>query len=360
MTSFLTSLLTRSSRPATAVLPRRRSPFEAGPGLALPGPALRMPGEGPQDEIQPAETERASSPVPQAPAPAGPTFREIPLPAPTPPLSDVSGPAPLPVFPALPLQETHVSAPPPLIDSLFEPETSSPPVTPRRARAAEGVAEAPAARAADEAAAETAPDPLHFVQPASSPAPLPRSQEPVAARQQVDALGRNVEGLAEAPSSQAVYSAVAATPAPAMPFDGLAETPPIQPAAPTVFAQEYGLPRAPTMRGEPGPISEPAARVRGAEAEAEAARLPARSLAAPRPAPPGESPLLPQAAPPRPQVRARPAQDAAPREEAPIIHISIGRVEVRAVTPTPSKRKAKRPEPALSLDAYLKHHPRRG
>lgn len=49
------------------------------------------------------------------------------------------------------------------------------------------------------------------------------------------------------------------------------------------------------------------------------------------------------------------------RSEAPTIHVSIGRVEVRAVTPPPkSRRHAERRAPALSLDDYLKRDRRAG
>jgi hypothetical protein len=46
---------------------------------------------------------------------------------------------------------------------------------------------------------------------------------------------------------------------------------------------------------------------------------------------------------------------AAPDPPAPTIRVTIGRVEVRAVTPTPApSRKPARPAPRMSLDEYLR------
>ncbi|MEM1053944.1 MAG: hypothetical protein AAGI52_00340 [Bacteroidota bacterium] len=43
-------------------------------------------------------------------------------------------------------------------------------------------------------------------------------------------------------------------------------------------------------------------------------------------------------------------------EPVPTIHVTIGRVEVRAVTPPPPtpRRQAERPAPVISLDEFLK------
>jgi hypothetical protein len=61
--------------------------------------------------------------------------------------------------------------------------------------------------------------------------------------------------------------------------------------------------------------------------------------------------LLPGSPTPRFQDAPRSAVPEA--REAPTIHVSIGRVEVRAVTP-PKPQPASQRAPALTLDAYLK------
>ncbi len=66
---------------------------------------------------------------------------------------------------------------------------------------------------------------------------------------------------------------------------------------------------------------------------------------------------LPAASGPTGEVmKAEPGTDQTAKEAAPVIRISIGRVEVRAVMPTaPAPRPAPaRPRPGLSLDDYLK------
>jgi hypothetical protein len=70
-----------------------------------------------------------------------------------------------------------------------------------------------------------------------------------------------------------------------------------------------------------------------------------------RPLPPPQ-PIVPLVARARPEPARSPA--APPREET-TIHVSIGRVEVRAVQPqaAPARREASRPA-VMSLDEYLR------
>ncbi|RMF55725.1 MAG: hypothetical protein D6746_13290 [Bacteroidetes bacterium] len=68
------------------------------------------------------------------------------------------------------------------------------------------------------------------------------------------------------------------------------------------------------------------------------------------------SPMLapPLAVPP-------PAPTALPAEAAPAIHVSIGRVVVRAVTPpAPPRRKEAAPSNVMTLDDYLSRRKKRG
>jgi hypothetical protein len=57
-----------------------------------------------------------------------------------------------------------------------------------------------------------------------------------------------------------------------------------------------------------------------------------------------------------PPIAARPAQRPAVEPEPPVIHVSIGRIEVRAVAPAAPTPQRPRPplEPRLSLDEYLR------
>ena len=60
---------------------------------------------------------------------------------------------------------------------------------------------------------------------------------------------------------------------------------------------------------------------------------------------------------PRVELPARADDDgASKREAAPTIHVSIGRIEVRAVAPPAPQPAPARPAPAMSLDEYLRAH----
>jgi hypothetical protein len=99
------------------------------------------------------------------------------------------------------------------------------------------------------------------------------------------------------------------------------------------------------------------------ESRPEPARPPqeARVAKALRGAPTTTSPALRPSGPPLVPIQPRvAAEEGRPRDETPTIHVSIGRVEVRAVQPPPKPRRAERPAPSLSLDEYLKRYGRSG
>jgi hypothetical protein len=59
-----------------------------------------------------------------------------------------------------------------------------------------------------------------------------------------------------------------------------------------------------------------------------------------------------------PQITVKPASSSPPpivQSEPPVIRVTIGRIDVRAVAPsTPTQRSSKPPTPRLSLTDYLK------
>ena len=74
-------------------------------------------------------------------------------------------------------------------------------------------------------------------------------------------------------------------------------------------------------------------------------------------------PIVPRIVPPQPDgyLERGPQEPrvAAPESPAPAIRVTIGRIEVRAITPPmAAERRAApaRPGPALSLEDYLKQH----
>ncbi len=75
----------------------------------------------------------------------------------------------------------------------------------------------------------------------------------------------------------------------------------------------------------------------------------------------------PETSPPSPMLAPHPpafpetAPAADPPQAAPAIHVSIGRVVVRAVTqPAPSRRKEAAPSNVMTLDDYLSRRKKRG
>jgi hypothetical protein len=60
---------------------------------------------------------------------------------------------------------------------------------------------------------------------------------------------------------------------------------------------------------------------------------------------------------PRPRDRTR-STDAAQAQDGPgeTVHVSIGRIEVRAIMPAPESKPPAAPVPRMSLDEYLEKH----
>jgi hypothetical protein len=101
-----------------------------------------------------------------------------------------------------------------------------------------------------------------------------------------------------------------------------------------------------------GPLDEADPLNRIAAPEAPLPRTPSPEAAAPSPMLTPHPPAFP---PPAPSAPA-PSNDAAPA-----IHVSIGRVVVRAVTPpAPPRRKATTPPNVMTLDDYLSRRKARG
>ncbi len=67
----------------------------------------------------------------------------------------------------------------------------------------------------------------------------------------------------------------------------------------------------------------------------------------------GSAPALPSPAGRRQRNDAAAAARATEREQAPVVRVNIGRIEVRAVTPAAPAEKAGPPKPRMSLDEYL-------
>ena len=101
------------------------------------------------------------------------------------------------------------------------------------------------------------------------------------------------------------------------------------------------------------------------EAEPDAPARPLASSEHPPSSPPETFPPSPETHPSSPMLAphppAFPLPAASPTEAAPAIHVSIGRVVVRAVTPpAPSRRKEAAPSNVMTLDDYLNRRKKRG
>ncbi len=298
MSGYLSNLLARSLQPGAAIRPRRASWFEPTPGVnvAAPWPEATTEALG----VPSAGTLEVSGRARGQPAPSPDPVLEPP--------------------PALPISETAPAE--------VAPKPVPLPSRPSRIEPA---------RTVSVHAEPEAPRPEPGVEGASEAPPRPR-----------DATER---------------------PGPAIPA-----LPPDAPSAPLSAVE----PDPPGAAVPPGPI-----RPKG-ESTVEAAERPSTPVrplgpegALPeRPPLANISSLTPQSVTPRfprqptvdaptikPNVLAVPrfqeATQAAPAssEEAPTIRVSIGRIEVRAVSPPPPpRRKTARPAPTMSLDDYLKQY----
>lgn len=343
MSGYLSNLLARSLQPGAAIRPRRASWFEPTPGVNVAAPwlattteAVGVPSPGTLEGSGRARGQPAFSPDPVLePPPALPISESAP--AEVAPAEVAPKPVPFPSRPSLiePARTVSVHAEPDRPEPGVE-GASEAPLRPREATARPGPA-IPAlpldAISAPRSAIE--PDP-----PGAAVVPGPIRPKP----------GR----LVETPQPPVVSPSLLLPDAPSAPLS----------------AVEPDLPGAAVA---PGPI-----RSKGTVEATERTSPPVRPLG---PALPERPPLAdiasptPQSVTPRfprqpavdaptikPNVLAVPrfqeATQAAPAssEETPTIRVSIGRIEVRAVTPTPPRRKTVRQAPTMSLDDYLKQY----
>ncbi|HET7536468.1 MAG TPA: hypothetical protein VFJ90_08445 [Candidatus Didemnitutus sp.] len=214
------------------------------------------------------------------------------------------------------------------------------------------------------------PPPLSVTHPTPPPmlardASIVRSAEPPPPP--LHAARENPEEKVVTPVSPATPVIVAAAPTPTLPV----ATPPA--AAPVVTSIVSSAPVPPTLapvatvRVEKPEAPTPSAAVRSAPA-APAVTAPAREL---RPSHAGEPPTLPRfASPPMfvsrdmsPAARqAKSEAVTAPVVAAPEVHVTIGRLEIRAVVPpAPAPREvAATPAARISLDDYLRNSAKGG
>jgi hypothetical protein len=111
------------------------------------------------------------------------------------------------------------------------------------------------------------------------------------------------------------------------------------PPARAPFAPALIVPERPVTKHEIAPVSAAPPALR-------------ETVALPRlfPAPPPFAPLSPVTQPPR-----RPEMQASPREAAePVIHVTIGRIDIQPSGEAPAPRKTRETSPVMSLDDYLR------
>ncbi len=316
MSGFLQRLIDRSHGAEPGPRPRRRSLFEPPAGLGpLTGPAIPLdvlPAEVPlSTEVPVVRPARAPSALePERPddrlrpdkKAAHPPRKQAPKP---------SRPDPRPARPVAPATVVLDAAPSP---NTRPSRTGTP----------------PPARSDDPAATEA----WRAEPPGPGPSSTPRVEE-------------SRRPNAPAPTSPPRSPAVAAPPPP---------TARLEPrrSLPALSAPSLGDASPP-----PAPESEPPRRSGGPRGPAAPPVESLRHSPPAEPAPTGPEPRTQRRAP---VARAGPrrknaASPTPPPEPGPTVHVSIGRVEVRAVRaepPAARPRRAARPAPLVSLDDYLK------
>lgn len=347
MSDLLTRLAERAlGLGAPPVQPRLHSRFAEEPGAAPETAVVEEHAEVPPPPSPPAAERGRAAPL-LPPSPAAPVLRRYASPAAPPPAGEAVGPerspeaAEPPPSRAVPTPRTATRHPvhdPPAPDELLYPSGD------RRPRAADAapVGAAPRSGADGEPGAPAVSPPA-----AARPSPAvtvhagpPREDR---ARRTPVELGppqaEEVDGGLLLPPGEGRAAEPAHTradaPERAPAARGAAGTPPREPARP---------PAAPRPDEPAGPAAERPAAAAGPREPTgarEAPTPPVRHLAAPR--------AEPAAAPRR-------ALDPgeAPR---PVVRVTIGRIEVRAVTPPPPPQPAFRPgwtPPVVGLDEYLR------
>jgi len=320
---------------------RPSSPAAAGRSL----PAIEAAPTAADSPPAGATAERAASPEAARPAPAGATPERAASPSVAPP----------PAGPAARARSRRAGAP--VATNPTSVSMQAPQVAPRDAISPSPAAE-PAAGRSRRAAASEAPD----SGPAAAPAPRTdrldatgphsgatsdsararRTAAPDSARSHTAAARAAAPGSAPADAVQRRASAPDVA-RPPLPVTGQAPQPdPTTADRPRPTVSEEALPPRSRVDGSTPPATD-------TRPSAIAPRLgdaPARGALAPTATAFTDAPPLP---------RARGAQPAPARE--PEVHVTIGRVEVRATAEaaSPPRREASRPAPALPLDDYLRH-----
>jgi hypothetical protein len=351
VTNFLERLAGRAiATPSQSALrPRVRSRFEPPAGETLHVDSFTVP--------PPEDRERDSSPPPASPA-AAPRAAVAPTAAAAPPAAT----APTAAAPRAATAPTAATAPP--------------------------AATAPTAAAPRAATAPTAAAPRAATAPTAAAAPATATEASPAAEAAAHARPSTLEdrgrGAVAVPQPAVAPRLPLTTPAPA-PYTTRerARAPrPVRPA-PSPATDRLPVQRTEITPSEPtsGPVRRDVASRGWAEAAIPAARVPAppsrsttrepaarRGVLDPRPmpavvapsSPPGPGTSVPATGPPGPpgarrsDARQRPSDPAPVEQPEHVVHVTIGRLEVRGAAPTaPPAARATPRRPPVALDDYL-------
>ena len=341
MSDYLGNLAARGMASPALIQPRLAARFEPWPPAGTPvggaSAAALLWGEGPSpatpgEETMPLDWEMTTEVAPPVAA-----RRALP-----PPGAPTAAPVALPAVPRLapPAPATDLRLGAPIMPPAFSPAAPVPAPPPP------GRPAAPAPRATDEwrgllgaAAAPLAPPPrrdpaLAEDEPARAPARRPR---PAAE------TGPPLDAVAEGPRSAPRRAAL-------LPADteSAPRAPRLLVESPAIAAEEPARPDPRPVTALPGSAVEPPREKRRTLAEHPEALAPRPAI---RPAAVVAQPIVT----PAPGPAARPEPPPAATPEPPTIHVTIGRIEVRA-TPAPAARARPAPPaaPTVSLEDYLR------
>ena len=343
MTGYLAALVERHTAQEPAVAPRARTAFEPDPAAPDPlAPAPSTPSfSGALEEME--EVDAVAEPRTDISVPRAPRRRRIRAIRPE-PMDEIVAPdpGPAPLTPPAP-RRPRPSSPVPPVDHAPEPETRAvdapahihPAPSPRVPAAAER----PAARTPAPRRAEAGPSPV-------PPAPRVDAGAGMAISPAGPRMAPRVDQARQTLDAAPVPRIDAKVPAPARRERGMDARPfAIDPAT------EPPPPLPPRGAGRRGIDVRPAETARGERPAEER-----READAPVPAatPPSAAPSVVMV---QPVVRSAPLPPAvaeAAEAPAPVIEVSIGRIEVRATQAPASPAPVRRAQSALSLDDYLR------
>jgi hypothetical protein len=334
MGGYLHRLVGRSFGRLPTVLPLIRPAFAPGPEVVAADP-LEGWSESVSAEVVESAPLQARAPRPWPGEPPPREAPEAPLQA-----DEVAEVRPLPRA-GLPRQDVEVRAQPPktggqLVASAAAVEDLQP--TRPLGRPSAGLPETPA-QERDPRASVPAPAELEHVQPPfETGVQTPR----------VHRRGETATPLASVPSTWRSPAAEPEPPAAVLDASRTGARPSASTPQPRGTAREAEDSRAPSETEGRGVVPAPT----------ESARRPDQAIAA-RPTQPLPRSLEQPAPFSGPAVRGREAaRGLAETRSTPVVHVTIGRIEVRAVTaqdsPAPPRASAARPKPELSLEDYLK------